>query len=109
MTGLLAADRVNVLVNRVSGSLIPLFAHPLHRGQYFYELAHFIAHDVPAFANMAIEGQGFVLRENVNPSQIGVDAVGKRNVDDAIDAAEGDSGFCAIAGEGIQSFSGSAR
>ncbi len=39
--GLLRADRINVLVDRVGRALIPLIADPLHRRQHFDELSQF--------------------------------------------------------------------
>ena len=53
----------------------------------------------PAGANVPVQAQRFVLRENENAPQIGVDAIGKRDVDDAIERAEGNRGLGAIAGQ----------
>ena len=53
----------------------------------------------PAAANVAIEAERFVLRENENAVQIAVQAVGKSDVDDAVDAAEGNGRLGAVARE----------
>jgi hypothetical protein len=53
--GLLGADGINILVNRVSRALIPLIADPLHGGKNFDKLSDFAAENVPAFADVAIE------------------------------------------------------
>ena len=103
--GLLGADGVDVLVNGVGGAHVPVVAHALHGRQDLDELAHLAGHDVPAFADVAVERERLVLGEDVDPAQVGVDAVGERDVDDAVDAAEGDGGFGAVAGEGIEPFS----
>ena len=55
------------------------------------------AEDVPAFTNVAVERERFVLREDVNAAQVGVQAIRKSDVDDAVNAAEGDGRFGAIA------------
>ena len=106
--GLLGADGINILINRVGRALIPLVADPLHGRQDFDELAHLAAQNVPAFADMAVERERLVLGEDVNAAQVGVQAVGKRDVDDAIDAAESDCGLGPIASERIKALPGAA-
>ena len=71
--GLLRPDRVNVLIHRVGGALVPLIAYPLHRRQHFDELSHLAAHDVPAFADVAVQRKRLVLGEDINPAQVGID------------------------------------
>jgi len=46
------------------------------------------------------------LGENEDAAQAGVDAVGKRDVDDAVDAAEDHGGFGAIASERVEALTG---
>ena len=53
--GLLGADGINVLVNRVGCALIPLVADPLHGRKHFDELSDFAAENVPAFADVAVQ------------------------------------------------------
>ena len=85
--GLLAADGIDVLIDGVGGALIPVLRDAHLRRQHFDEIA--VAHQRrPAAADVAVEAQRFVLRENENAAQIAVEAIGKRDVDDAIDAAE---------------------
>ena len=50
----------------------------------------------PALADVAVEAQRFVLRENEHTPQVAVDAIGERDVDDAINAAEGNGGLGAV-------------
>ena len=94
---LLRADRINVLVNRVGRPHVPVLADPLHRRQDFDELADFSPENVPAFANLPIQRQRLVLRQDKHPAQARVDAVGKRDVDDAVNAAEGYGRLRAVA------------
>ena len=96
--GLLGADGINVLVNRIGSALIPLIADALHGRKHFDELSHLAAQDVPAFADVAVQRQRLVLGENVDAAQIGVEAVGESDIDDAIHSAEGDGGLGAVAG-----------
>ena len=53
---------------------------------------------------MAIEAERLVLRKNENAAQIGVDAIGKRDVNDAVESAEGHGRFGAIARQRPQTF-----
>ncbi len=47
-----------------------------------------------------------VLREDVDVPEIGVDAVGERDIDNAVLAGEGDRGLGSIASEGKETFAG---
>jgi hypothetical protein len=99
---LLGADGINVLVNRVGRALVPLLADPLHGRQHFDELSYFAAQNVPALAHVPVKGERFVLSQNVNPAQVGVEAVGESDVDDAVNAAESDRRLGPVAGKGIE-------
>ena len=107
--GLLGADGVDVLVDGVGGAQVPVLAHPLHGRQDLDELAQVAGHDVPALADVAVQRQRLVLGEDVDVAQVGVDAVGERDVDDAVDAAEGDRRLGAVAGQGIQALPRASR
>ena len=104
MLRLLCSDRVDVLVDGIRGSHVPVFADALHRRQNLDELAQFASHDVPAFANVTIERESLVLGKDVNATKIGINAIGKRDVDDAIDSAERDCRFGAITSKRVQPF-----
>jgi hypothetical protein len=58
---------------------------------------------------MAIERERLVLGEDIDLAQIGVDAVGEGYVNNAVDAAECDGRFGAVAGERIKPLACSAR
>ena len=63
----------------------------------------------PALADVAIEAEGFVLRQDEDAAQIAIDAIGKGDVDDAVDAAEGHGGLGAVARERPQPLALAAR
>ena len=99
----LAADGINVLVNGVGGSEVPIGGNAHLRRQDFDEFAE--AEQLrPALAGVPVERKRFVLRQNKNAAEIAVDAVGKRDVDDPVDAAEGHGRLGAVARERPQPF-----
>ena len=107
---LLGADGVDVLVDGVGRAHVPVGADALHGRQDLNELAEFLGDDAgPAFADVPVERQRLVLGEDVDAAQIGIDAVGKGDVDDAVLAAKGNRRLGAIARERKQPFAGSAR
>ena len=55
-------------------------------------------------ADVAIEAQRFVLRQHEDAPQIAVDAVGKGDVDNAVEAAERNGGLGAVARQRPQPF-----
>jgi hypothetical protein len=98
--GLLGADGVDVLEDGVGGALVPGLGDALHGGKDFDELAEFGGDDgAPAFADMAIQREGFVLGEDVDVAEVGVDAVGEGDIDDAVLTGEGNGRLGAVAGE----------
>ena len=105
MARLLGADGIDVLVDRVGGALVPGLGDALHGGKNLNELAQLAGHHrAPALADVPVERERLVLREDVNVAQVGVDAVGQCDVDDAVLAGEGDRGLGAIAREGKKPF-----
>jgi len=104
--GLLGTDGINVLIDRVRRAHIPVIADPLHRGENFNELSYLAADDIPTFTDVPVERKSFVLGKDEDAAQFGVNAIGKRDIDDAVDAAEGDGRFGAIASERIESLAG---
>ena len=107
MLGLLGADGVDVLVDGVGGALVPGLGDALHGGEDLDELAELVGDDgPPAFADVAVERERLVLGEDVDVAEVGVDAVGEGDVDDAVLAGEGNGRLGAIAGEGEEAFAG---
>ena len=98
VVGLLAADRIDVLVDGVGGALIPVLRDAHLGRQNFDEIA--VAHQRgPAAADVAVEAERFVLGEDEDAAQVAIEAVREGEVDDAIDAAERDGGLGAVARE----------
>ena len=92
--GLLGADRVDVLEDRIGSALVPALGDALHGREDLDELAEFTGHHrAPALADVAVERERLVLGEDVDVAQIGVDAVGEGDVDDAVLSGEGDGGL----------------
>src|SRR5258707_2973134 len=100
--GLLGANGIYVLIDRVGRPHVPVLADPLHGRQDFDELADFTAENVPTFADLTIQRERLILSEDIDAAQTRVNAVGERDVDDAVDAAEGHGRFGAGAGGRIE-------
>ena len=87
VVGALAADGIDVLIDGVGGAQVPAGGDAHLRRQDFDEVAQ--AHQRrPALADVAVQAERLVLREDEDAAQVAVDAIGKRDVDDAVDAAE---------------------
>src|SRR4051794_14618124 len=67
---ILAFDRVDVLVDRIRRSLIPLFRRTKLWRNREDELPSLIGKDIPAEADMTIERIGLVLREDADSFQV---------------------------------------
>ena len=75
ISGTLAADGINILVDGVGGAQIPAGGDAHLRRQNFNEVAE--SHQRgPAQADMAIQAQRLVLREDEDAAQIAIDTVG---------------------------------
>ena len=106
--GFLGTNRVDVLENGIGGALIPALRDALHGRKNLDELTEFTGDDrTPALADVAIETEGLVLGEDVDLAEVGVDAVGKGDVDDAILPGKRYGRLGAVAGERKQTFAGS--
>ena len=104
---LFGADGVDVLVDGVGGALVPGLGDALHGREDLDELAELAGDDgAPAFADVAVEGERLVLGEDVDVAQVGVDAVGEGEVDDAVLAGERDGRLGAVARQGEEPFAG---
>ncbi len=90
-----AVDEVDVLVDRIGRASIPASHIPHARVGLEHVDAAGWRVEVPrrTCANVAIEDEGLVLRENAHHPDAGVCAVRKRKVDDAVLATVGYRGF----------------
>jgi hypothetical protein len=88
-----------VFANGVGGALIPgSIGKGLFGGEDFDETAGEMV-ELIALGNVAMEGGGVELGEEVNAFEAGVDAVRNGDIDEAIFAGERDSGFGSFTGE----------
>ena len=88
--GLLVLDEVGVLADGVGRALVPAAPELLLGRDLVDELVQARAEDVPARLQVVGKRVRLVLRQDVDPPEPGVDAVGQGEVDDPEDAAEGD-------------------
>src|SRR5262249_23627828 len=73
----------------IRSALVPLFVDPLLRWNDVDELAQLAAQVIPPTErDVAIQAHRLVLREHENPPQAAVEAVGEREIDDAVDTTE---------------------
>jgi len=100
--GALVFQRVDVLVDRVRGPLVPPFAGAELRRDRVQTLAQGGGEDVPAELHVAVEGETLVLGEDVDPLQSRVGAVREREVDDAVLAGERHRRLGPLLGERIE-------
>ncbi len=83
------ADDVQVLIDRIGGATIPVhLVHSLLGREQIDKLVHLIAQEGPAGLQVAQQAVGFVLGDDTDPADAGVDAVGEHEIDDAEFAAK---------------------
>ena len=98
-----ALDDVQVLVDGIRRATVPmLFVEPLLRRQQVHHFVELGAQKTPAALQMPQERMRFVLGDDANPPDAGVDAVGQREIDDAEFATEIHRRFGATVGELFQ-------
>ena len=96
--GLLVGEQVERLVDRVGAAEVPPLAHALlrrHRGDV---VAEQVGHP-PRRGDVPVEAVRLVLRQHDDLEVAGVDDVGQREVDEAVDAAERHRGFGPVGGQ----------
>ncbi len=79
-------DRVDVLVDGVGGPLVPHLGQALLGRDHLDVLAELAAEELPAQVDVPVQAGGLVLGEHQDLAEVGVDAVGEREVDDPINA-----------------------
>jgi thioredoxin reductase len=96
------------LAHGVGGALEPrLRARRLLGGEHGHEPGA-EAVEVVGAGDVLVEGRRVVLRDDEDPVEAGVDAVGDRDVDEAVLAGERDRGLGAVAGEREEAGAGAA-
>ncbi len=98
----LLLDGVDILEHCVRGALVPVVADAALGGQGDDVIAALGVEDVPAVEDMAFEGQGFVLRQESDPAQAGVERVRQAEIDDPVGAEERNRRLGPVPGQGVE-------
>ena len=99
----LALDRIDILIDGVSRSLVPVFIDALLRRHNVDELAKFaLKVPLPTEIHVPIETHRLVLGEHEDFPDPAVEDVGKREIDDPISAAKRNRRFRPVAGKGFK-------
>ena len=111
MIGIIHLDEVHVLIDGVGRAGEPgaLFPGALIRREDVN--AAVLGIEIPrlAAADIAVQTQRLILREHTHGVNAGVGAVGEREIDDAVLAAEGHVGLCHLGRECVEAGALSAR
>src|SRR5487761_2219975 len=86
--GIVGAQDIDVLEHRIRSALIPFFLNALLGGQEFDELVEFAPQQPPAALDMLDQAVRLVLGDDSDAADAGIDAVGKRKIDDPELSAE---------------------
>ena len=100
LLGTLALQQGEVLVDGVGGAPVPAADHDLLGRHGIDELPQVRMHDVPGGPEVLVQGETAVLGEDVDAPDAGVDTVGQGEIDDPIEAAEGDGRLGLVPGQG---------
>lgn len=93
------ADDIQILVDRIGGTPIPVhLIHSLLGREQIDKFVHLVAQERPAGLEMAQQAVGFVLGHDTDPTNAGVDAVGEHEIDNAEFAAEMDGRLGTVVG-----------
>ena len=96
-------DGVDVLVDRVGSSLIPMLVDSLLGGDNIDELTQLAAEEpLPAHVDVAIEAHRLVLREHQHLADAAIERVGESEIDDSVTAAEGYGRLGTVTRQGFQ-------
>ena len=95
--GIIAVDEANVLIDGVCSALVPVGAVCLLvRRQGVHTAVQTVQIPRLTVTDVLVQLLGLVLRCDTNGVDIGVDAVGQREVHDAVLTAEGHRRFCRL-------------
>src|SRR5215468_9165249 len=102
-------DQIQVLINRVGSTLIPILAHA-HLGRHWCdEVIPQKISGSPALFQMLQQGLCFELGQNVDRKDAGVYEIGKNKIDNSITATEGHSRLRPVCCQGIEPLAPPAR
>ena len=97
-------NALHILVDRVGGAQIPGVPQALGRRNGFNELPELGGKNIPNLADVTVQAQSFVLRQDIDFAESGIQAIGKRQIDQAVDTPERHHRLGLIAGERRQTF-----
>ena len=103
IVGVVAGDEGNILIDGVGGSLVPVRALAPGIGRQHGDTA-VGAVQIPGLsvADIFVEFQGLILGQDAHGVNMGVDAVGQGEIDNAVFAAKGDGRLGGILRENLQ-------
>jgi hypothetical protein len=87
---------VQVLIDRVGCSSIPVFTDPHLRRKMGHEFPQFRVKDTPGVPCMFYKRVRFILRKNKDFSNTGIDTVAQSKIDNPVFSTKRDSGFCPV-------------
>ena len=96
----LGLQEVEVLEDGVGGAPVPAAHHDLLGRHAVDEFPQVRVHDVPGLPEVLVQRKAAVLGEDVDAANPGIDAVGQGEVDDPVQAPEGDGRLGLVPGEG---------
>ncbi len=105
----LLLEGIEVLIDGIRCSTVPVFADSLLGRDDVDVLVQFGMEHVPSHLDVMGERLRLVLRQDMDPAYAGVEAVGESEIDDSIDASEGDGRLRPHIGEGTKPFPFAAR
>ncbi len=91
------------MVATVTSAPIPLL-RDAHLRREDFDVVTEAGEERPARADVTVEAEGFVLREDEDTAEVGIDAIGESDVNDAIESAKRNSRLGAVASEGPEAF-----
>src|SRR5882724_2707072 len=100
--GSVSLNQVQVLINRVSGALVPILAHThLSRNRRDKVISEKISGS-PALVQMLQQRLRFELGQNIDRKDTGVHEVGEDKIDNSIPASERHGGLRSVCRQGVE-------
>ena len=100
VVGVISLDEVDILINRVRGSLVPVgMLAALIRGKNRKTASHSVKVPRCAVGNVFVEGEGLILSKHAHGINSRVNTVGEREIDNFVFSSEGYGGLCDLFGK----------
>src|SRR3989338_11011699 len=91
-------DGINVLIDGVRRAAVPTLSDSLLSRDNVNIFLQLRIEDIPPLLQMQIQGMRFILGQDVDSADAGIDTVGKSKINDPVDPAEGNRRFGAVSG-----------